>query len=657
MRIRDALFNAGRLFKQDFENYPKAISSYEELLNRYNNNIYELTTYFELWDLYFKIDNTERSNYYKNLIVHQYPSSKYAQYLVNPNYFIELEAHHDSINLLYQQAYAEFRAGQYQEAGKLSQQVISMEPDSTMLPKLAFFETIARGSNTDFNEFGQSLDLYISSYPNSSVKPMAEKIRQLIADSTLVDYQKLVNSGYLNNEIVNTELLEEQTMQQDEFNGKFSYDSELLHYFVIAFERSADVDINRLKFDIANYNIDHYMKTDFDIETENLNANTTLLTVRSLQNKEQALIYFRSIIRKKEVYETLRNVKYVNFVISSTNYREMKSDYSYETYLKFYLKNYSRFIGGDFPEDELPEPEELMARAMEEEMQPEERGTFVMVTPDKDKSVYTRIPDAPHAFVIAVQSDDVNMRGTGSLFDKFNHDSYADSQLKVEQKAFGDNRLLVVSSFSSAISAMDYFRSTITNRSLFAQLGDASYRNFIISESNLETLMKQSSTNDYMDFFRDYYIGGQAATELLKAQEAAEQAEQVEEEAPAATSYEGAFNTNLEGTHDFILLVPSGEFDQETLLDAIERHNDQTDRSGKLKIESRQFGNNQLLVRVFPHADRQDAMDYLRSIVRNSNVYGPLGQLEYRNFIITEENYDLLLKNQDLNDYLDLYKA
>ena len=54
----------------------------------------------------------------------------------------------------------------------------------------------------------------------------------------------------------------------DEFGGKFTYDEDLLHYFVIAYPREAKVDLNRLNFDIANYNIDHYTKVDFDIETE-----------------------------------------------------------------------------------------------------------------------------------------------------------------------------------------------------------------------------------------------------------------------------------------------------------------------------------------------------------------------------------------------------
>ena len=658
IRIRDALFNAGRIFKQDYQNYPMAVDEYEELLKRYDDNIYQLTTYFELWDLYGKMGNRSKADYYKNLIISGYPSSKYAQYLVNPNYFIELEAHNDSINRMYHQAFNLYQSGQYAKAGQVANQVKTMGPDSTLVPKIAFIETIGQGESSDFNRFGQLLDQYMTSYPKSPVKPVAERIRKLIQDSTLVDYQKLVASGYLNNEIVNDELLAEDKSVQDEFNGKFSYDEELIHYFVIAFDRSADVDINRLKFDIANYNIDHYMKTDFDIETEFLNANTTLLTVRSLQNKEQALIYFRSIIRRREVYEQLRGVNYVNFVASTYNYRELKADHNTEDYLKFFLKNYSRFIGGDFPEDELPEPEELMTRAMEEDLKLEERGSFVMVKPDAREELFSRKPDAPHNFVIAVKDAKFNARNMISQFYAFNRDEFAGQQLKVEAKAFGDYQLIVVSPLSSAAQAMTYFRKVIVNRNLFNDLGERSYRNFIITDENLQKVMSGQSVDDYMDFYREYYISGQYATAQAEspAQPSAKPVETIVE-TPAGPAYEGSFNTDTKGAHSFVLLVPTKGVDQEKLLDAIENHNVQADPSGKLKIESRNFGDSQLLVRVFDFAGKDAAMDYLKALVRDQQVYGPLGEMEYRNFIISKTNYDLLIGNSNLQDYLKLYKA
>ena len=85
-------------------------------------------------------------------------------------------------------------------------------------------------------------------------------------------------------------------------------------------------------------------RMDFDMETENLNEDVILVVVRALPDKEQSLIYFRSIIRQREVFQTLEDIQYVNFVASSYNYREIVADNSYLEYLKYFVKNYSRFI-------------------------------------------------------------------------------------------------------------------------------------------------------------------------------------------------------------------------------------------------------------------------------------------------------------------------
>ncbi len=663
LRIRDALFNAGRIFKQDYNNYPLAIESYEDLLKRYDNNVYQLTTYFELWDLYKQVGNTERSNYYRNLIVNGYPESKYAKYLVNPNYFIELEARNDSLNNLYQQAFYNYQRGNYPAAGQLARQIRLMEPDSILLPKVAFIETIADGTQSNMEQFGNGLDSYIKTYPQSPVKPLAEDILKLIQDSTLVDYQKLVEMGYLNDEIKNDELLTAGEASQDEFGGKFSYDEDLLHYFVIAYPRESEVDLNRLKFDIANYNIDHYTKTDFDIETENLDSKTMLVVVRALADKEQSLIYFRSIIRKREVFETLNDVDYVNFVASSYNYREVLSDHNYVEYLKFFIKNYSRFIGGDFPEDELPEPEELMAKAMEEENQPEERGTFVVVKPEVKKDEFERDNEASQNFVIAVKDAGFDLRVLMSGFSSYNRSDFDDLNLSMQQRSVGSYKLLVIRPLSNIRQAMSYFRKVVMTRRLFKGLEDLSYRNFIITDTNLEKLIANGKMEEYMSFFRNYYIGGDFATDEPSTQPATgsdvapvQQPKTAPVAEPEKPAYQGAFKTEVAGVHDFVLILPASGIDLDAVKSAVNSFNVQNYAALNLSVQQVQFDAQNVLLQVTSFGSKDIAMAYLRSIVRNQQVYGPLSEVNYRNFIISKENFPILLKNKDTKDYLEMYK-
>ncbi len=664
-KIRDALYNAGRIFEEDFDDYDNAIMRYVDLLERYENSSYHLIACFELWDLYQKIGNTERSNYYRNLIINDYPESKYAKYLINPNYFIELEAFNDSLNNLYQESFNLYQKGKYVDAGMIAKQVINMEPDSLLLPKAAFIKTIGDGAQSDLETFGAQLQSYISTYPESATTPLAEDIYELIQDSTLVNYQQLVAMGYLNDEIQNEEVFLEEQAENDEFGGKFSYDEELLHYFVISYPRSADIDINRLKFDIANYNIDHYTRIDFDVETENLNSRTGLLVIRSLADKEQALIYFRSIIRKREVFQTLEGIDYANFVVSSYNYREILADKSITDYLKFFVLNYSRFIGSDFPEDELPDPEELMEQAREEENRIEERGSYVVVKAETGVASFTRDSRASQNFVIAVQDASFNMQTVIDDFVEYNLSENEGLNLSVEQQSFGDYKLMVISPISTIDEAMTYFRNVITNRDLYEEFGERSYRNFIISDENLNTLVEDEDMNAYMDFFRDFYLGGGYLDAVSQPEESTSPEAPEEEVTPSQPVIDNVqepeepeiYNIDTSGIHSFVLILPADEVDIESVSNSILEFNSANYPDQNLQQEQLPFDEENIMFKVSSFDGKDSSMAYLRSIVQDDQVYDPLSALNYRNFALSETNYPILMERKDISEYLDYYRT
>lgn len=641
-KIRNALFNAGRIFKTDFSDFPRSIESFEDLNKRYPDNLFALSSWFELWDLYTKQNNQEKADYYKNLIVSKFPETKYAKYLLNPNYFIELEAKSDSMNRLYQKAFQEFKDGRYAEAGKVTDQILPMNPDTVMLSKIKFIKTVADGTASTRDAFGKLLADYITTYPKAEPKPLAEQILKLIQDSTLVDYQKMVASGYLNDKINNSELLPENKKGTDEFGGKFSYDEDLLHYFVIAYPKSAKVDLNRLKFDLANYNIDHYTKFDFDIETQNLNNNNSLLLVRSLNDKEQGLIYFRSIIKKREVFEALKNIKYVNFIASSTNFREITADKDFAEYLKFFVKNYSQFITGDFSEELLPEPEELLAKAKQEEDLLKEKGSFVAVAPTgSGLDIYSNEEVGSQNFVVAVNNPKANLKQVTAAFNAHNRDQFRQADLTIRQSQVADYQLMIVSKFKTKNEAIGYFTNTVANRKLFRSLDTLGYRNFIITDANLKKLSETKKVAEYLNFFKAKYIDMGAGSST---------------QPEAKPAYSGPFSTKTEGVQSFVLIIPKEEANQDALVAAIREFNQKNYGQQPLVVSSAMLDDFRLMVKVEGLATPKSGLEYLRAIANDPLVYGPIQNASYRNFIITPENETIFRQSKNILTYMEFYK-
>ncbi len=641
-RIRNALFNEGRIFRADFSDFPRSIAAFEDLNKRYPENLYTLSSWFELWDLYSKQNNTEKADYYKNLIIGKYPDSKYAKYLLNPNYFIELEARTDSMNRLYQNAFLEFKKGDYAKAGTISDQIMQMKPDSVLIPKVKFIKVVADGTSSDRNKFSQLLTEYIVNYPKAEPEPLAQSILKLIQDSTLVDYQQMVASGYLNDQIQNDELVPSNQKGADEFNGKFSYDEDLLHYFVIAYPKNAELDLNRLKFDIANYNIDHYTKIDFDIETQNLNTNTSLLIVRSLNDKEQGLIYFRSIIRNREVFDALKNIKYVNFIASSTNYREINADKDYAEYLKFFVKNYSRFISSNFTDQVLPEPEDLLAKAQQEEDLLKEKGSFVEVAPTgSGLDIYSGVETGTQNFVVAVNDTHVNLRQVIAGFNAHNRDEFRQADLSIRQTQVADYQLMIVSSFKSKTNAMAYFANSVANRKLFKSLDTLSYRTFIITDTNLKKLTETQKIGEYLNFFKTKYIDAASGTSG---------------KSPIAPTYNGSYKTQADGLQSFVLIIPKEECNPDQLVESIRQYNKRNYPQQALNVTFAMLDDFRLMVKVDGLSDIQSGLSYLRTIAADQQVYGPIQNANYRNFIITPENLDIFKQNKNILLYMEFYK-
>ncbi|MCK9411604.1 MAG: tetratricopeptide repeat protein [Prolixibacteraceae bacterium] len=338
-RIKSAYFAAGRIYESVLKDNAHAIAMYEELNIRYPASIYELPVWIEFHKMKYK------EALYRNNITLKYPDSNYAKFLLNPDFLQVMEVRRQQRERKYGEALTLYKSGDYGGAGQLATEVMALQPDSLLLPKVKFIDMIARGKNASSDEFSKMLDQYLTNYPASPANPVVVKIRDLVRQNSLAELEKIISrmdSSSL------SKLPEKTAIRKDDaFGGKYSYDEELFHYFLLSFPKGAKVDVNRLIFDLANFNIDYYTSIDFDVEEIKLNDELQHIVVRSLPNKEEAMGYFGTIIKHKEVFKTLEGVDFHYCLASSPNYRKIIEDQDLLQYLKFFVQNYSKISSPD----------------------------------------------------------------------------------------------------------------------------------------------------------------------------------------------------------------------------------------------------------------------------------------------------------------------
>lgn len=333
-RIKSALFSAGRIYVSLLKDETHAIEIFEELNERYPEGIYELPVWIELHKINYKPE------LYRSLITQKYPESNYAKYLLNPDFLRELDVMKQLRERKYGEALEFYKKGDYQTAYKLAEEVMKLQPDSLLLPKVKFIELIGKGKNSSVEEFSKMMDQYLTDFPGSPANPTVLKIRDLVRQNSLAELEKTI--ARMDSAAVNNRTNIPSARPDDPFGGKYSYDEDLFHYFILSFPREAKVDINRLIFDIANFNVDFYTSFDFEVEEIKLNDQTTLIVIRSLPNKEEGLGYFGNILRQKQVFKSLQGIDYHYFIASSPNYRKIIADQDLLEYLRFFVMNYSK---------------------------------------------------------------------------------------------------------------------------------------------------------------------------------------------------------------------------------------------------------------------------------------------------------------------------
>jgi hypothetical protein len=209
---------------------------------------------------------------------------------------------------------------------------------------------------------------------------------------------------------------------------------------------------------------------------------------------------------------------------------------------------------------------------------------------------------------------------------------------------------------------MSYFQKVVITRKLFSPLGQSTYRNFLITDKNLAKMMEQNNVDNYLGFFRKYYIqrktgqskGAEAPTPkqgTKTVQQPSEQKTAVEPE-----KYSSPYNENIQGEHYFTFVILRLGIDQPAFISGINQFNLANYENLNLKVEVKPLDDTRQIVLISGLPDNKTAIPYFKKVVRNRVLYNPLRKTNYRNFLISKNNFEIFLKEKNILDYMDFYK-
>lgn len=325
-KIAQALYHAGFIYKESMQQYPESIITFEDFYER-NPEEHELSIqiFFQLYLLYDDAGNKEKADFYKDLLIRDYPESDYAKLLLDPNYFKELEKKSNYLTNLYEKTYKAYEKGQYTMVVYNCDQALEVNKEDDIISKFIYLKAISMAKTDIVDSMTVNLERLIALYPDSEVTPLAENILQ--------------NLGLYDPD---ASLSPEELKDKEQMEAALSMyvtEKDTEHYFILMVN-GAEVNVNGTKTRLSDFNRKSYSVDKLSVSSLMFDGDWQMITVNKFPNAHRAMMYYGAIVNDNYVIPEIEKKNFKVMVISFENYPKFYSDKDVEKYLKLFEKDY-----------------------------------------------------------------------------------------------------------------------------------------------------------------------------------------------------------------------------------------------------------------------------------------------------------------------------
>lgn len=180
-KVEEAVYQLGKIYHFQLEEYPDAYKSYEDLLRRYPVTGYEPEVLYLLYLAAKEMKNEAAMRQHAILAQTKYPNAVYTKLIINPNFLSENKANEEQAAKLYEEAYKHFERRKYEQAVAVLSQLEGQYPNSSLQDRVAFLKILSLRNSLSPALYKESLNNFAKAYPESELKEYAEKLYKDLA--------------------------------------------------------------------------------------------------------------------------------------------------------------------------------------------------------------------------------------------------------------------------------------------------------------------------------------------------------------------------------------------------------------------------------------------------------------------------------------------
>ncbi|MFD2551555.1 tetratricopeptide repeat protein [Bizionia sediminis] len=289
-----AYYQLGVIYKEKFKEYALSKSKFQALLALNPDQKLVLPTKYNLYKLYQLTSENAEAEIAKNDIISNYPESRYAAILKNPEAALEKDA--SSPESVYANLYQAFQDEAYQDVVTESERYLTIFEGEPIVPKMELLKAQALGRLYGFEAYSKALNFVAYNYANTQEGQQAQDIIDNL-------FPKISSTEFVDN--------------PEERSYKIIYPFQATNTIGITeFVAKLEKETKQVNVFNLSVSVDFYTK------------DTSFVVVHGLRSKQGAMGYAASLEEKKK-----NKIIKPHFAISSSNYATVQIHKNVDAYL------------------------------------------------------------------------------------------------------------------------------------------------------------------------------------------------------------------------------------------------------------------------------------------------------------------------------------
>lgn len=280
--IRESLVNMVLIYQDKLDDQECANQTFLELCQRFAPHPCLTDLYYMYYLRALQRNDTAEVLRYKTILLEDYPKTKQAYIVSQPDYFQRLHRITMEQDSLYESTYKEYLKGDFAKVKHNKQYAENTYPLSPLMPRFLFLNAVAVARVDGQDAFAGELKELVKRYPENELSAMAK-------DMLAVMGQGMESQKGMITETLST-LREQSALPTDtmELSPVYTDERNVRSMVLLILPNRDEQILNRLQYEVALFNFSQFLIRDFDLQKMEIFSEGCALKVMGFESMDEA---------------------------------------------------------------------------------------------------------------------------------------------------------------------------------------------------------------------------------------------------------------------------------------------------------------------------------------------------------------------------------